>query len=197
MKTLLALCLAVSLNAVAQDKPMGETFKIDTAATNIHWKADKKIGAGHEGDLKVKSGTLNVQGDVITGGEIIADMNTMTCTDIPASAEENGKLIGHLKSPDFFNVEKFPEAKLVITGSEKTKAGLKVKGNLTMIGSTQPVEFIATVSKKGNTFSGKSNVELDRTKWNLKYGSENWFKLQADRVIKDNFTIAIDFKATK
>jgi polyisoprenoid-binding protein YceI len=197
MKTLLVLGLAVSLNALAQNKPMPETYKIDTAVTNIHWKADKKIGSGHEGDLKVKSGTMNVNGDLITGGEIIADMNTMTCTDIPASAEENGKLIGHLKSPDFFNVEKHPEAKLVITGSEKTKKGLKIKGNLTMIGETQPVEFLATMNKKGNAITGKSNVELDRTKWNLKYGSENWFKLQADRVIKDKFTLAIDFTATK
>jgi polyisoprenoid-binding protein YceI len=193
MKTLLGLCLALSFNAFANT----ETFKIDSASTNIHWKADKKLGSGHEGDLKVKSGTLIFTGDVVTGGEIVADMNSMTCTDIPATAEENGKLIGHLKSPDFFNVEKHPEAKLVITGSEKTKEGLKVKANLTMIGSTQPVEFLATVTKKGAAVAGKSNVELDRTKWNLKYGSENWFKLQADRVIKDNFTLAIDFKATK
>ena len=197
MKTLVAMLLAVSLNAVAQDKPMTETYKIDTTASNVHWKADKKIGAGHEGDVKVKSGSFVFTGDAITGGEIIVDMNTITCTDIPVTAEENGKLVGHLKSPDFFNVEKNPESKLVITGSQKNKKGLLVKGNLTMIGATQPVEFLVTLDKKDNTLTGKSNIELDRTKWNLKYGSENWFKLQADRVIKDKFTLAVDFKATK
>lgn len=199
MKSILTLAIALStVGAMANNKPLTENYKVDSAATKVNWVAEKKLGAGHNGGVSVKNGAITVQGDLITAGEVVVDMNTITVADIPATDEYNGKLVGHLKAPDFFDVAKFPEAKFVFKGSEKTKTGLKIKGDLTFIGKTNPIEFDAVVTKTAKAYTAKSNVVIDRTKWGLKYNSENWIKqLAGDKVIKDNFTLAIDITASK
>lgn len=201
MKSLLALCLSFStVLAFAQDKPIMESYKVDTEATKIAWEGKKVIGK-HNGTVKVKSGTLTLTGEVITAGEAVADMKTIVVTDIPLDTEENkkmnAKLQTHLSSPDFFNVEKYPEAKLVIKSSEKTKTGLKIKGDLTMIGKTNPVEFDATLTKTATDLKGKAVIVVDRTKWDLKYGSGSFFKGLGDKAISNNFTLTIDLSAKK
>jgi polyisoprenoid-binding protein YceI len=209
MKTLMTMLIALATTgAIANNKPMTDTFKVDANTTKVKWIADKKIGAGHNGFVAVKDGSLTVQGDIITAGEISVDMNTISVADIPVmdktakdydkDKDYNSMLVGHLKAPDFFDVAKYPNAKLVIKGSEKTKKGLKIKGDLTFIGQTHPVEFVAVVSKKDKTLTAKSDVVLDRTVWGLKYNSENWIKqLAGDKIIKDNFTLAVEISATK
>lgn len=199
MKMLATMLLALStLSATAQDKPMMDAYKIDGATSVVNWFAYKNIGDGHNGTVKIKSGSLTFTGDVITAGEVVTDMNTIAVTDIPVTKEENGKLVGHLKAPDFFDVAKYPEAKLVIKSSEKSGKGLKVKGDLTFLGKTNPVEFIAAITKAGNTVTAKSDIMIDRTKWGLKYSSGNFFKdLAGDRIIKDEFKLAVELKASK
>lgn len=197
MKTLMAALLALTTTlAVAQDKPITTTYKIDTAATTVAWAA-KKIVGGHNGNVTTKDGFLTFTGDIITAGEINVDMKTITVADIPATDEYNAKLVGHLKSPDFFNVDKNPDAKLVIKSSEKTKTGLKIKGDLTFIGKTNPIEFDAVVSKPAGMFNAKSEVVLDRTKWDLKYGSSDFFKGLGDKAIDNKFTLTINVTAKK
>ena len=105
--------------------------------------------------------------------------------------------VGHLKGPDFFNVEKNPTAKIVIKSSEKTKTGLKIKGDLTFIGKTNPIEFDAVVSKPDGSVTAKSEVILDRTKWDLKYGSSDFFKGLGDKAIDNNFTLSVNLTAKK
>lgn len=190
------LVLTTSFTVVAQDKPMATTYKVDSSASSVKWVGTKLKGQ-HAGTVSTKDGFFTYQGDIITAGEINVDMSTMTVTDIPVTDEMNAKLLGHLKSPDFFNVEKYPDAKLVITGSEKTKTGLKVKGNLTFIGKTNPIEFDAIVNKTESQVVTKSGVKLDRTKWGLKYNSGNFFKDLGDKLINNEFTIEVDILAKK
>lgn len=198
MKTLasMLLVLTTSFTAVAADKPMAATYKVDPAATTVKW-VGKKVTGQHAGNLSATDGSLNFSGDLLTAGEINVDMNTLTVTDIPATDESNGKLVGHLKSPDFFNVEKNPTAKLVITGSEKTKDGLKVKGNLTFIGKTNPVTFIAKVTKSDASVNATSDITIDRTKWDLKYGSGSFFKGLGDKAINNEFVVSVNVTAKK
>jgi polyisoprenoid-binding protein YceI len=192
----MALILTTTFSAVASDKPMAATYKLDNAATTIKWIGKKVLGE-HSGNVAAKTGFLTVTGDIISAGEISIDMNTITCTDIPSTDENNGKLVGHLKSPDFFNVGKFPEAKLVIKGSEKTKKGLKIKGDLTFIGKTNPIEFEAAVNNNNGVLTAKSDVVLDRTKWDLKYGSDDFVKGLGDKAIKNEFTLSVSLSAKK
>ena len=197
MKMFAAMLIALSTTfAMAETKPVATTYKIDSAASSIKW-VGKKVTGEHAGTLAVKDGSFTYTGDVLTAGEVNVDMNTLAVTDIPASDENNGKLVGHLKSPDFFNVAKNSSAKLVITGSEKTATGLKVKGNLTFVGKTNPIEFDAKVVKTDASVNTKADVTLDRTKWDLKYGSGSFFKGLGDKAIHNEFTISVDITAKK
>jgi len=197
MKTLftMILALATTVTMASETMPMTSTYKIDSAATTVGWAAKKITGSGHNGNVSVKDGFFTFTGDLITAGEINVDMKTITDADMPATDEYNAKLVGHLKSPDFFNVEKYPSAKLVITSSEKTKTGLKIKGDLTFVGKTNPIEFDAIVSKQKGIFTAKSDVVLDRTKWDLKYGSTDFFKSLGDKAINNEFTLSINVTA--
>lgn len=201
MKSFLALCLTFTTAiAFAQDKPIMETLKVDAAATKVAWEG-KKITGKHNGTIAVKSGSLTFTGEVINAGEVIVDMKTIVVTDIPTDTKENketnAKLVGHLSSPDFFDALKYPETKLVIKSSEKTKTGIKITGDLTMIGKTKPVTFELATTKSGNSFKGTGTIVIDRTLWDLKYGSGSFFKGLGDKAISNEFTLAIELVAKK
>jgi polyisoprenoid-binding protein YceI len=197
MKFLMAAVMAVtSLGAIAQNKPLTDTYQVDSAVSKIVY-VGKKVTGQHTGNVDVKSGKLTIQGEEITSGEVLVDMNTLTSTDL-TDAEYNTKYVTHMKSPDFFDTAKYPDAKLIIKNSKKTKNGLEVNGDLTFVGKTNPVKFIVTdVKKTDSSFSGKTNLKLNRTKWGLKYGSSSFIKGLGDKAINDEFTLAIDLTAKK
>lgn len=204
MKTLMAMTLAFSMTgAFAQDKPKKEApaadqvYKVDPGTTKVEW-IGKKVTGEHRGLVKVKEGsTITLKGEEITSGNIIVDMNSMTVSDL-TDPETAGKFITHMKSADFFNVEKYPEAKLVITKSKKSKNGLEVQGNLTVLDKSQPVKFTATEPKmSGDTYTSKAMITVDRTKHGLKYGSGAFFKGLGDKMIYDDFTLNIELSAKK
>ncbi len=209
MKILVSVLFALSsVAALAQNKPLASakpaaeatpvtaTYNVDAAASKITY-VGKKVTGEHTGNVSVKSGTLAFQGDAITGGEILVDMNSLTSTDI-TDKEYNAKYVGHMKSPDFFDTTKYPESKLVIKNSKKVAEGLEVTGDLTMIGQTKPVTFVVTDLKKTDSVvTGKSNLKLNRTLWGLKYGSGSFFKNLGDKAINDEFTLAIELTAKK
>lgn len=189
MKTIIALVLGLTtFGALAQ------TFTVQPELSKVVY-VGKKVTGEHTGTVTLKSGKLVFKGEEIVGGEFVADMNSLTSTDI-TDPEYNTKYVNHMKSPDFFNTEKFPETKLVIKGSSKGKNGLEVKGDLTMLGKTNPVSFVITDLKKTEkTVTGKSNLTLNRTKWDLKYGSSSFFKGLGDKAIHDDFTLAVEITA--
>jgi polyisoprenoid-binding protein YceI len=107
-------------------------------------------------------------------------------------ADGSDRLVGHLKSDDFFGVEKYPVSLLVITGSESFDNGTAiVKGNLTIKGVTNPVEFKATTMKKDNGTWFFANIVVDRTKYNIRYGSGSFIANLGDKVIYDEFKLKV------
>lgn len=191
MKTLIAVALAVTtLTAFA------DSYKVDPAATKIVYLG-KKVTGEHTGLVSVKEGKLDVEGDLIKAGEVVVDMNTLTSTDI-TDPEYNAKYVGHMKSADFFNVEKFPTSKLVIKGSKKTDKGLEVKGDLTLLGKTNPITFVVSDLKKSDKgVTGSTKLTLNRTKWGLVYGSSSFIKNLGDKAINDEFSLTINLAANK
>lgn len=198
MKKLIASLLTVaSLTAFAQDKAKTETYKVDTKASTVAYKGSKLGGSFHTGNISVKSGEIVLTGDVVTGGQILVDMNTITSTDI-TDKDMNAKYVGHIKSPDFFDVAKYPEAKIAILNGKKTDKGLEVKGDLTFLGKTHPITFLVTDLKKdAKNFSAKSDLKVNRTTWGLQYGSGSFFKGLGDKAINDEFDLSVAIKATK
>jgi polyisoprenoid-binding protein YceI len=186
--------IIASIIALSAITAFGQTYSVDSSASKITY-VGKKVTGEHSGTLTLKSGSLTFKGDTISAGEFVADMNSLTSTDI-TDKEYNAKYVSHMKSPDFFNTEKHPESKLVIKSSKKTKNGLEVSGDLTMLGETKPVSFVVTDLKKTNAgVTGKSNLTLNRTQWGLKYGSTSFFKGLGDKAIHDEFTLAVELSA--
>ena len=201
--TLITLTSAISFADKHNKKaaaPAAAVFKIDTAASTIGWKGSKATGSSHEGNINVKEGQIEVADKAIKGGSIVVDMNTMTNKDLAGSPDYQKKLMEHLKSEDFFGVTKKGQetSTFKITKVEKkSDTEIMVKGTLTMIGQTQPIEFPATVKMEGDKMTGTATVKLDRTKWGLKYGSGKFFKNLGDKLINDEFELTLNLVATK
>jgi len=197
MKALLLSAVLATTTAFAQNKPMTTNYKVDTEKTTVTYTG-KKVTGEHTGTVKVKSGNLVFTGPELTGGEIIVDMNSMTVTDLAGDPPTAEKFLGHMKSPDFFDTAKYPESKLVIKKTKMAGKDLEVTGDLTMIGKTKPITFKVTDWKwTDKEVTGRSLVTVDRTKWDLKYGSSSFFKSLGDKAINNDFTLDIVLHATR
>lgn len=161
---------------------------VDIKESKVTWKAYKVTGSSHEGTINLKKGTLNFEGDKIVGGEFMVDMTSISTTDL--SGDSKKSLDGHLKSKDFFGVDKHPTATFKITGIRGAKNQYKVNGDLTIKGITSPVSFIMNV--KDNTASAK--LKVDRTKFDIKYGSASFFDGLKDKAINDEFDLNVSLK---
>jgi polyisoprenoid-binding protein YceI len=168
-----------------------QTYNIDAAKSTLNWKAEKLTGF-HEGTISLKSGSLKIANDKVTSGSFVINMSTIVSTDL-TDAEYNKKLVGHLSSPDFFDVAKFPEAVFTITKPvDVSKSVTEIHGNLTIKGISKPLSFKAVVKKDGNSYVFNANsIVVDRTLYNIKYGSGSFFSDLGDKVIYDEFTIKL------
>jgi len=175
-----AAFLLMGLTSFAQD------FKANVSKSELKWTG-KKVTGEHWGFLSLKEGKLSLKNNKITSGEFTIDMNSINCKDL-TDETYNQKLVGHLKSDDFFGVEKFPTAKLVITESGAfVKDEATVNGKLTIKGITNPVTF--TAKKNGNTYVAM--ITVDRSKYDVRYGSGKFFDNLGDNMIYDDFTIEV------
>jgi polyisoprenoid-binding protein YceI len=181
-KSLLFLALSgfMFVNVAAQSK-----LTADTTKTKLSWLGEKVTGQ-HSGTIKLQSGWISWQDNKITSGEFDIDMASIK------DSESNARLEGHLKSDDFFGVTKYPVAKLVLTGSTPFDKGSGVvTGTLTIKGVTNPVEFKATMQKKDDGVWFFANIVVDRTKYNIRYGSGSFFDNLGDKTIYDEFKLKV------
>ena len=190
IKSALALSVAIFMVLAFTNPAKVETYKVDTQASSIDW-IGRKITGQHTGKIKISSGDLLVNGNAIKGGSFVMDMNSMN--------SDSQKLTGHLKTDDFFSVEKNPTSKFVIT--KVTGAGkdrINVTGDLTIKGITQSISFPATVKKEGNAIVAVAkNVMIDRSKFDIRFGSKSFFNDIGDKAIDDNFELGINLVAKK
>ncbi|WP_303315568.1 YceI family protein [Flavivirga abyssicola] len=174
-----------TLSFTAIDKNKKE---IKTDKSKVVWKGYKVTGS-HEGTIAIQSGFLNFEGDKLTGGEFVIDMTTINTTDL--DGEYKGKLDGHLKSDDFFGVAAHPTAKLVFVKVKTTgKNSYEVTGDLTIKGKTNPITF--AISVYGN--KATATLKVDRTKYDVKYGSTSFFEGLKDKAIYDEFDLVSDLE---
>lgn len=160
--------------------------EINTKNSTVLWKGNKVTGS-HEGVIKIKSGLLKFNKEELIGGEFEIDMNSLVCTDL--SGEYKGKLEGHLKSDDFFGVTKFPTATLKIKKVIKQKGNIyECTGDITIKGKTEVVQFNTTLNKNSAT----AKIKIDRTKFDVKYGSGSFFDGLGDNMIYDEFDLNIN-----
>jgi len=191
ISSIFLLVAVVSLSAFKNPtKPV--TYTVDVAKSSITW-IGKKVTGSHNGSIALKSGTLNVNGKSITGGGFIVDMTSIK------DADGSAKLEGHLKADDFFGSEKYPTSNFVITKVAGSGANVTVTGNLTIKGITKPLSFPATVAvgTDGTVTATAPKIVVDRTKYDIKYGSKSFFESIGDKAIYDEFELAVKLVAKK
>lgn len=171
--------------------------KVDTQNSSVQWKGYKVTGE-HFGVVNIKTGELTFDANgALTGGSFTIDMNTITVLDLTGGGKE--KLEGHLKSDDFFGVNNFPAAKFVITKAiPRGKPGeYKIVGNLTIKETTKEIKFDANLTEAGKTVTANANVRIDRSDFNVRYGSGSFFDGLGDKTIYDEFDLTIKLTANK
>lgn len=188
--------LAVLVSLAAFTFSPKATLKVDKAASKITWKGEKVTGF-HAGGISVSNGSLMIENGKLTGGSFEIDMNSITCTDLKP-AEGGDKLVTHLKADEFFGVAKFPTAKFVVTKATwQGGNNYKIVGNLTIKETTKEIKFNAVVTGNEEKATADATVIIDRTDYNVKYGSGSIFDGLGDKTIYDNFELKISLVATK
>jgi polyisoprenoid-binding protein YceI len=195
------------------DDKSGEKWKLNVSDSKIEWVATKVSGY-HTGIVPLKSGDINVKNGEVTGGKFILDLANMQVEGPKGSdTAMNKKLLGHLKSADFFDVEKNPEGIFELTDVRPyTGNVLKdsvdprqeeinkyrvtdpthlVSGNLTLKGVTKNIEFPAHITVSGNGAEAIAKFNIDRKEWGLVYPGK------PDDLIRDAIHLGISIKAAK
>jgi len=171
-------------------------YNADPVSSKIVWTG-KKIGKEHKGTVTLKEGWLTWKNGQILSGEFIIDMNSIADNDLN-DEKMKSMLEGHLKSEDFFGVEKYPDSKIVISEPVTFKDGAAViKGELTIKGKTLPVEFNTTASEIGDVITYFTSISFDRSKYDVRYGSGSFFSDLGDKAIDDIITLDVTLVVKK
>ncbi|MGI9533020.1 YceI family protein [Lutimonas sp.] len=181
-----ALIIATVTFAFTSIEDGKKEIKVETS--KVTWKGYKVTGS-HEGSIAIKQGELDFKDGKLKGGSFVIDMSSIQNTDM--EGEYKAKLEGHLKSDDFFGVEKFPTATLVFKKVKSTgKNSYEVTADLTIKDKTNPVTF--DISIYGN--KATANIKIDRTEFDVRYGSTSFFDDLQDKAIYDEFDLVSDLE---
>lgn len=161
------------------------TKEVNTESSVVKWTGYKVTGQ-HEGTIMIKKGSLTFKNNVLVGGKFVIDMSTINTTDLEGDYKK--KLDGHLKDDDFFGVEKHKTASLVFTSLKQNGTNYIVNADLTIKGITNKVKFKMQVSEN----SAIADLKIDRTKFDIKYGSASFFDDLKDRAIYDEFDLNVN-----
>lgn len=181
-----ALQALIVTYSAAQDR-----YTADAGQSRLLWLGEKVTGQ-HTGTINLQSGWLTWKDNKIVAGEFLVDMTSIK------DSEANARLEGHLRSDDFFGSEKYPVSKLVITGSTPFDKGTGVvSGTLTIKGISNNVEFKAALQRQGDDMWFYANIIIDRTLYNIRYGSGTFFENLGDKTIFDEFKLKVSLLVKK
>ncbi|MEZ4804544.1 MAG: YceI family protein [Bacteroidia bacterium] len=183
----------------------GVSYSVDNSASMLNWNVEKLVG-GHQGTVVINGGSFNVKDGNVTSGNFTFDMSTIVNTDLE-DADMNAKLVGHLKSPDFFNIEEYPTGKFEVTSSEVLSNDPNgnthsISGNLTIKDSVKNITFPIKVSADADVFTAEGSATINRLNWGIVYNSVSaspaeLLKKIGDSAIKDEINITFNLKANK
>jgi polyisoprenoid-binding protein YceI len=166
-----------------------QKFEIVIPQSNIDW-VGKKVTGAHNGTIDIKEGEIILNDGKLAGGKFIIDTRSIKILDV-TDPNLNAQFWGHLASDDFFSSEKYPEAVLEIT----SVTGNRVDGNLTIKGITHPISFDAIISVNGDTLNATGVIVIDRTKYEMRFRSGNFFKDLGDTLIYNDFELNVNITA--
>ena len=177
-------------------KEKKSVMSVNVPESKVVWLG-KKVTGEHTGTINIASGDLEFSDNKLSGGSFEIDMSSITNSDIE-NEEYKQKLVGHLKSDDFFGVEKYPTSTLVIKNVEaKSPNKYHVNGEITIKGITKSIEFPVEVSLVDSKASASATITIDRSEFDVKYGSGSFFEGLGDKMIYDDFTLNVTLVANK
>ncbi len=175
-----------------------DRIPLDLTKSVAKWSGGKEYTTDtHRGTIGIKSGYVDVENGEIVSGEIVFDMNRIENTDL-TDASMKGKLVGHLQSADFFDVQNHPTATYKIKKVTKSTDKMMFEGDLTVRGKTSPLRVNTVISKENKVYTAKGVADFDRSKFDVKYNSSTYFpnliKTGKDKVIKNAIELEYDLK---
>jgi len=193
MTKIISIALLLVGMSTASFAHNGDPVNKEIASSEITWKG-YKVAGNHAGTVDLTSGMLQYdEAGALIGGNFVLDMTSIACTDL--EGEYKGKLEGHLKSDDFFGVETNPTAALEITkvASRGKDGEYKVVADLTIKGKTNPVKFNVRTSNGAHI----AQITVDRSEYDVRYGSGSFFEKLGDNTIYDEFEISVYLQPAK
>jgi polyisoprenoid-binding protein YceI len=181
------------------DTKTGKPLTVSVSESRVEWTG-KKVTGKHSGTINISKGEVYEDNGKLTGGMIEIDMTSIKDVDL-TDAESNAKLINHLKSDDFFAVGKYPTARFEITKIEEINdinnpnSNANITGNLTIRDVTKSITFPAEIKIDNKIVKAKADIDVDRTDFNIKYGSGKFFENLGDKVISDKFNLSFNITA--
>jgi polyisoprenoid-binding protein YceI len=189
------IIFSVAAIAAMSFKPSDtKNYVFDVKNSSIHWLG-KKVTGQHDGGVNLKSGEITLAGEELKAAKFVVDLTSITVADL-TDPGYNAKLVGHLKAEDFFGTDKFPEATFELkkaSSPKKAESGntYTVDGIFTIKGVSNEVSFPIVLVKSGNLVTAIGKINIDRTKYGIKYGSKSIFSDIGDKAIDDNFELDI------
>lgn len=170
-------------------------FELVSAKSNIDWTGKKVTGA-HNGTIDIKAGTLTLNDGKLTAGNFVIDTTSIKILDI-TDPDTNAQFAGHLASEDFFAIDSYPEATFTITGTNPVNdSNSLVTGDLTIKGITHPLSFVADITTNADTVTASGKIIVDRTKYEMKFRSGNFFTNLGDTLIYNEFELDVQLTAS-
>jgi len=196
MKTIGKLLGIVGLIAGLILPVQADNYEVDIKESTLKWTG-KKVAGTHYGTITFEKGNFQVINNKITDGSFNVNMLSIVCTDLE-NETWNKKLVDHLKSDDFFSTEEYPVSSLTLKGSEHSNGNTYLfDAELTIKGITHPLSFEADVEMNNATITVSGTLKIDRTLYDIKYGSGKFFKSLGDNMIDDFFTLDFNLVANK
>ncbi len=171
-----------------------QNFKIVNSQSSVNW-IGKKVTGAHDGTIGIKEGNFIFNDDKLSGGNVVIDTTSIIILDITDTAT-NAQFAGHLASDDFFSIEKYPTASLEITKATKqAENNYLIEGGLTIKGITHPIDFNLETNISQNTLKAIGKILIDRTKYDMKFRSGNFFTNLGDTLIYNEFELNVNIIA--
>ena len=187
--------------SVAEHPPSG-SFEVDKTASFVEWTG-RNLFNRHTGTVQLRDGHILIENGRLAGGQLTIDMTTLRCSDI-ADPALNALLIGHLKSDDFFSVDRYPGAEFIVasatllTGATVGQPNYQIGGTFTLRGVTKLIEFPAVVAHQSEgAFTAQALLDLDRTEWGAIYGSAKFFGRLGQHLVNDDLHLHLKIVTAK
>ena len=171
-------------------------FKIQKTSSHVNWTGKKILGL-HTGTINIESGFIEMEDDEFKVSEVAIDMTSIVVTDID-DTKTNQEFRDHLLHDDFFAVHKHPTSHLTVTkATHLNNLEYKLDGTLTIKNISHPITFTTKLERFSDTLHSLGEIVIDRTLYNIRYGSGKFIKDLGDKLIYDEFVLQFKLIAQK